>query len=245
MELVRNLFGSTIGRKLLMAVTGVVLIAFVIGHLVGNLQVFEDPDRINGYSHFLQSLGPALWAARAILLVCVAIHIWAGTVLAIEARQARGPEAYAVRRWLQATVASRYMRWTGYVVLAFILYHLAQFTVGVAQPRTFKANLPHYTMKGDYHVLGVPVVRAGTEVLDVHSMVILAFENRLVALFYIVAVGLLSLHLLHGADSLFQTLGWRNHRWEHGLRVAVTLGCAAYFLGNLAIPGAALLGFLR
>src|SRR5271169_1517930 len=102
MDLVRNLFGSTIGRKLLMAVTGAVLIAFVVGHLVGNLQVFEDPDRINGYSHFLQSLGPALWAARIILLVCVAVHIWAGTVLAIEARRARGDEPYAVRKWIQA-----------------------------------------------------------------------------------------------------------------------------------------------
>ena len=137
------------------------------------------------------------------------------------------------------------MRWTGYVVLAFILYHLAQFTVGVAQPATFKENLPHYTMKGDYHVLGVAVVRAGTDVLDVRSMVILGFGNRVVALFYIVAVGLLSLHLLHGADSLFQTLGWRSHRWERGLRAVVTLFCAAYFLGNLAIPGAAVLGVLR
>jgi len=228
-----------------MAVTGVVLIVFVIGHLVGNLQVFEDPDRINGYSHFLQSLGPALWAARIFLLVCVALHIWAGTVLAIEARRARGAESYAVKKWIQATVASRYMRWTGYVVLAFILYHLAQFTVGVAQPGTFKANLPHYTMKGAYRVLGVEVVRAGTDVLDVRSMVILGFGNRLVAVFYIVAVGLLSLHLLHGADSLFQTLGWRNHRWARGLRVVVTVFCAAYFLGNLAIPGAALLWVLH
>jgi succinate dehydrogenase / fumarate reductase cytochrome b subunit len=218
MDLVRNLFGSTIGRKLLMAVTGVVLIVFVVGHLVGNLQVFEDPDRINGYSHFLQSLGPALWAARIFLLVCVAApHLGGDRPRARGAGRARGDEPYAVKKWIQATVASRYMRWTGYVVLAFILYHLAQFTVGVAQPGTFKANLPHYTMKGDYHVLGVTVVPAGTEVLDVRSMVILGFGNPLVAVFYIVAVGLLSLHLLHGADSLFQTLGWRNHRWERGL----------------------------
>jgi succinate dehydrogenase / fumarate reductase, cytochrome b subunit len=75
-------------------------------------------------------------------------------------------------------------------------------------------------------------------------MVILGFQNRIVALFYIVAVGLLSLHLLHGADSLFQTLGWRSGRWSRGLRAAVTLGCAAYFLGNLAIPGAVMAGLL-
>ena len=245
MDLVRNLLGSTIGKKLLMAATGLVLIAFVTGHLVGNLQVFEDPDRMNGYAHFLQSLGPALWAVRIVLLACVAIHIWAGTVLALEDRKARGDEPYAVKRWIDAAVSSRYMRWTGFVVLAFILYHLAQFTAGAAQPATFKANIAPYTMKGDYRVLGVTVVNAGTEVLDVRSMVILGFRKRVVAIFYMVAVGLLSLHLLHGADSLFQTLGWRSSRWERGLNLVVTAFCAAYFLGNLAIPGAALLGFLR
>jgi succinate dehydrogenase / fumarate reductase cytochrome b subunit len=245
MNLARNIFGSSIGRKLVMAVTGVVLILFIIGHLVGNLQVFEDPDRINGYSHFLQSLGPALWAARIFLLVCVVLHIWAATVLALESRHARGDEPYAVKKWIRATVASRYMRWTGYIVLAFILYHLAQFTVGVAQPASFKANIPHYTMKGDYHILGFTAVPAGTDVLDVRTMVIRGFMNPVVALFYIVAIGMLSLHLLHGGDSLFQTLGWRNHRWERGLRAVVTVLCAAYFLGNLAIPGGVLFGILR
>ena len=245
MNLARNLFGSTIGRKLIMAVTGVVLILFVTGHLIGNLQVFEDPDRINGYSHFLQSLGPALWAVRVFLIACTALHVWAATVLALADRRARGDEPYAVKTWIQATVASRYMRWTGYVVLAFILYHLAQFTVGVAQPVSFKANIPPYVMKGDYRVMGLTVVRAGTEVLDVRSMVIRGFMNPVVAVFYIVAVGLLSLHLLHGADSLFQTLGWRNHRWERALQAAVTAFCTAYFLGNLAIPGGVLLGMLR
>jgi succinate dehydrogenase / fumarate reductase cytochrome b subunit len=245
MDLVRNLFASTLGRKLVMAVSGVVLILFVVGHLVGNLQVFEDPDRINGYAHFLQSLGPTLWAARIFLLVCVSLHIWAATVLALESRRARGDEPYAVKRWIRATVASRTMRWTGYIVLAFILYHLAQFTVGVAQPASFKENIPHYTMRGDYHILGFTAVPAGTEVLDVRSMMIRGFSNPLVSIFYIVAIGLLSLHLLHGGESLFQTLGWRNHRWERGLRAVVTVLCAAYFLGNLAIPGSVLLGMLK
>jgi succinate dehydrogenase / fumarate reductase cytochrome b subunit len=245
MDLVRNLFGSTIGRKLIMAVTGVVLILFVVGHLVGNLQVYENPDRINGYAHFLQSLGPALWAVRGFLLACVTLHIWSATVLTLESWHARGDEPYEVNSWIQASFSSRYMRGTGYVVLAFILYHLAQFTFGVAQPASFKENLPHYVMNGDYNVLGLTVVRAGTEVLDVRSMVIRGFTNPVVAIFYIVAVGLLSLHLLHGADSLFQTLGWRNHRWERGLRAVVTLLCAAYFLGNLSIPGGVLLGMLK
>jgi succinate dehydrogenase / fumarate reductase cytochrome b subunit len=245
MELGRNLFCSTIGRKLIMAVTGVVLIMFVIGHLVGNLQVFEDPDRINGYAHFLQSLGPVLWAVRIFLLACVSLHIWSGITLALDDKKARGDEPYEVNRWIRAAFASRYMRSTGYIVLAFIIYHIAHFTVGVAQPGTFKTNIPPYTMRGDYHVLGVTVVRAGTEVLDVRSMVIRGFENPLVSLFYMVAVGLLSVHLLHGAESLFQTLGLRSHRWERFLQLVVTAGCAAYFLGNLAIPGAAVIGLLK
>jgi len=244
MTLLGRFFGSTIGRKILMAVTGLVLIGFVVGHLVGNLQIFEDPDRINGYAQFLHSLGPALWVVRLVLLGCATIHIWAATVLAIEARKARGTTPYKSQLWIQAAFASRYMRWTGYVVLAFVLYHLAQFTLGVAQPASFKENLPTYTMRGDYHILGVTVVRAGTVVFDVRSMIILGFSNPVVAVFYIVAVGLLALHLLHGADSLFQTLGLRNRRWAGFLRAVVTLGCALYFLGNLAIPGAVLAGFL-
>ena len=143
-----------------------------------------------------------------------------------------------MKHWLQATFASRYMRWTGYVVLAFILYHLAQFTLGAAQPATFKENLPTTPWRATTMCSASPSSAAGTEVLDVRSMVILGFQNPRSSLFYIVAVGLLSLHLLHGADSLFQTLGWRNARWAPRLRAVVALGCAAYFLGNLAIPGA-------
>ena len=243
MTFLQHIFCTTIGRKFLMAVTGIVLIGFVVAHLVGNLQVFESPDRLNGYAHFLSSLGPVLWIERAGLLLCTVIHIWAAVVLTLESRRARGEQHD--RTWIQATLASRYMRSTGFVVLAFIVYHLAQFTLGAAQAATYKENLPRYTMAGDYHVLGLTAVREGTVVPDVYSMVILGFQNTAVAVFYIVAVGLLALHLLHGAESLFQTLGWRNRRWERGLRAAVTFLCAAYFLGNLAIPGAAVLGMLR
>jgi succinate dehydrogenase / fumarate reductase cytochrome b subunit len=239
-----NLFCSSIGRKILMAGTGVVLIGFVAGHLVGNLQIFAHPDRINGYAHFLQSLGPALWLVRLGLLACVVVHIWAATVLSMENAAARGVP-YGFKHTIQATLASRLMRWTGYIVLAFLLYHLAHFTLGFAQSGTFKTNLEPYLMEGDYHVMGFPVVSAGTEVLDVHSMVILGFQNKLVSLFYIVAVGLLSFHLLHGIDSLFQTLGWRNAKWSGCLRKAALVFCTLYFLGNLAIPGSVLLGKLQ
>jgi len=240
-----NLFRTTIGCKILMAVTGLVLVAFVIGHLVGNLQVFSGPDKLNGYAHFLQSLGPLLWTARIGLLLAVVIHIWTATVLTLENHAAR-PTKYAVKHTIRATLASRAMRWTGYVVLAFILYHLAHFTLGLAQADTFQRNLPQgYVMTSEYHIAGFPVVSAGQTVPDVYSMVVLGFQNVVVSIFYIIAVGLLSVHLLHGTDSLFQTLGWRSSRWSGALRKVCVVFVLLYFLGNLAIPGAVLMGKLH
>ncbi len=244
MNLAGSLFSSSVGRKILMAVTGVILIGFVIGHLVGNLQIFSDPDHINGYGAFLHRLGPLLWAARIGLLLAAGIHIWAATVLTLENRAARGV-GYGVAYTLQATLSSRLMRWTGVVVLAFLLYHLAHFTVGVAQPATYKENLAHYTMGGEYRIAGFPVVKAGAEVLDVYNMVIRGFQNPLVSLFYVVAVGLLSLHLLHGFDSMFQSIGWRSAKWSGCLRRIAIAFCLVYFLANAAIPGAVLLGRLQ
>ncbi len=245
MNLLRALFTSSIGRKLLMALSGLVLTGFVVGHLVGNLQIFSHPDKINGYAHFLQSLGPVLWFIRLFLLACVGVHVWAAITLALENKAARGPEEYGIRKWLRAAWASRYMKHTGLVVLAFIIYHLAHFTVGVAQAGTFKTNLPEYVMQNEFHLLGFPVVTAGQSVHDVYSMVFLGFTHPVVAIFYIIATGLLSLHLLHGVDALFQTLGLRNQSWATGLRRFVLLFSLAYFLGNLAIPGAILTGVAK
>lgn len=242
MSLIGNFFTSSIGRKFLMAVTGLILIGFVIGHLVGNLQIFSPPDKINGYAEFLHGLGPLLWVARIGLLVAVGIHIWAAAVLTLENRRARGSSRYGVKNTIRATLASRTMRWTGVVVLAFIVYHLLHFTLGGVQKDTFKANLPAYVLTADYHVAGIAVVPAGKAVADVHSMVIYGFQNVPVSIFYIVAVGLLSFHLLHGVDSMFQTFGWRNHRWATGLRRVALLFAVGYFLANAAIPLAILTG---
>ncbi len=245
MNLVGYLFCSSIGRKIIMAVTGLILIGFVAGHLVGNLQIFQEPDHINGYGQFLHSLGALLWVARLVIIASVVLHIWAATALTLENKKARGTD-YGFKHTIQATLASRAMRWTGYIVLAFLLYHLAHFTVGLAQTGTFKENLPHYTMGSDYRVAGFVAVKAGTpEVLDVYNMVVLGFQNPIVSLFYIIAVGLLSVHLLHGIDSLFQTLGLRNAKWSAGLHKIAVVLCLVYFLGNLAIPGAVLAGKLQ
>ena len=227
-----------------MAVTGVILTGFVVGHLVGNLQIFAEPDHINGYGAFLHQLGPLLWVARIVLIASALLHIWAATVLTLENHAARDVK-YGVAHTLRATLSSRLMRVSGVVVLAFLLYHLAHFTLGFTQVATFKESLPHYTLTSDFRVAGFVTVRSGTETLDVYNMVILGFQKPVVALFYILAVGLLSLHLLHGADSMFQTMGWRSEKWAGALRRLVVLFCLVYFIGNLAIPGAVLLGKLR
>ncbi len=245
MSLIGNLFNSSIGRKFLMAVSGLILLGFVVGHLAGNLQIFGSPDRINGYAHFLQSLGPALWLVRLVLLAAAAVHIWAAVVLTLENRKANGATGYGVNKVIQATLASRTMRWTGVVVFAFIVYHIAHFTLGVVGHDTFKGSLPAWTMKADAREFGVPLAAKGTEVHDVYSMVFLGFENPIVSVFYIIATTLLAFHLLHGIDSLFQTIGWRNHRWSCCLRKVAALFCLLYALGNLAIPGAILTGLLK
>jgi succinate dehydrogenase / fumarate reductase cytochrome b subunit len=245
MNPVCSLFRSSIGRKFLMAVSGLILIAFVIGHLVGNLQVFSHPDHLNGYAQFLHNLGPLLWVARAVIILSVLIHVWAAVTLTLENRAARGPEAYGVQRTLRATLASRTMRLTGLVVLAFLIYHLAHFTLGGVQTASFKENLKPYTLESEYRVAGFSAVAAGTKVLDVHTMVVQGFQHPVVALFYVIAVGLLSFHLMHGIDSMFQTLGWRTSRWATGLRKVALAFCVVYFLANAAIPGAVLTGRLQ
>src|SRR6266702_8023213 len=123
-------YRSSVGKKMIVAVTGIILIVFVIGHLLGNLQIFLGPDWINGYSQHLHDLGPLLWAIRLFLLAAVIIHIYATIQLAIENRRAR-PEAYVDREYVKATFASRHMVMSGLIVLAFIIYHLAHFTVRV------------------------------------------------------------------------------------------------------------------
>lgn len=245
MSLLGNLFRSSIGRKFLMAITGFILLGFVTGHLVGNLQIFLSPDHINGYAHFLQSLGPVLWLVRLSLLACVGIHVWAAVTLMLENKAARGAEDYGVKKWLKASVASRYMRLTGLVVLAFIVYHILHFTVGAAQASTFKTNLAEYTMTEDFRELGLPLATKGTVVHDVWSMVYLGFKAPCVAISYILAVGLLSLHLWHGISSMAQTFGILNEKWSCCLSRFAALFALVYFLGSAAIPGAILAGCIK
>ena len=245
MSLVCNLLRSSVGRKFLMAVTGFILVAFVTGHLVGNLQIFAHPDKINGYAHFLQSLGPALWVVRLTLLACAVIHVWAAATLSIENYQARGPERYGVHKWLAAAVASRYMKVSGVVVGVFIVYHLLHFTTGQVQSATFKAALTEYHMTAPFALLGFPIVAEGAHVHDVWSMVYLGFANPVVSVVYVIGIALLTLHLWHGADAMFQSVGLRNEKWSSCLRRVVGVYCLLYLLGNVAMPAAVLTGAIK
>ncbi len=248
MSLVRNIFCSSLGKKYIMALTGLALIGFLTGHLVGNLQVFSHPDKINGYAYFLQHLGPALWAVRGGLLAIVALHIWAMTALTLENVQAR-PVKYGVKRFIEASWASRSMRWTGFIIAAFLVYHLMHFTIGSKSGfftgESFKSHIAEYTMQGDFHLFGLPILAAGVKVHDVHTMMVLGFQNVFVSLFYIVAVTLLGIHIWHGFESAFQSLGLRTSRWGSFLRGATRLFAACYILGSIAIPAAVLAGVVK
>src|SRR5438093_3580040 len=185
---------------MIVAITGIILILFVIVHLLGNLQIFIGAYWINGYSQHLRDLGPLLWAIRLFLLAAVIIHIWVTIHLAIENRRAR-PEAYVDRHYVKADFASRHMLMSGLIVLAFIIYHLAHFTVRVTDPRfgLLKADpLGHY---------------------DVYSMMVYGFQNYFVSGFYVLGLFLLALHFSHGSSSFFQSLGLNDKKMT--LRLAL------------------------
>ena len=229
MNLLGSLFHSSIGKKFLMAATGLVMFGFVTGHLVGNLQIFLPPERINAYGHFLESLGELLWVVRLVLLACLVVHVWVAIQLTKENMAARHA-GYAVDHVNRATLASRVMARTGIVVLAFIIYHLLDFTLRVQHPewgdRTFR-------------------LADGIMVRDVYNMVVQGFSRTGISFFYILAVGLLSYHLAHGIVSMVQTLGLKNEKWTRGLERFAAAYCWLYFLLSAAIPLSILGGLVK
>lgn len=211
---------------MIVAVTGVVLIAFVVGHLLGNLQIFLGPDWVNSYAEHLRELGPLLWAIRIFLLVNVLLHIFYTISLAIENRRAR-PVHYKKKDHVKATFASRYMAMSGLVVLAFILYHLAHFTVRVTDPRFL-------LLKAD------PLNR-----YDVYSMMVYGFQNIYVSAFYILGMFLLALHLSHGTSSFFQSLGLNDEKLAPRLATIGRIFAWLIFIGYTSIPVAVLLHWVK
>ena len=213
----RNLkfYETTVGKKFVMAITGIALVGFVIAHMAGNLQFFEGKEKINHYAESLRALPALLWGARIGLLVAVALHIWSSIQLALLQKAAR-PAGYARKRSVGSSYASRTMYWSGPIVGLFIVYHLLHMTLGVVHPNFVELNAYDNLVNG--------------------------FSNPIVSVFYVVAVGLLMMHLYHGVWSLFQTLGFSHPRWTPKLKVMAKLLSIVIFIGFASIPLAVLAG---
>ncbi|MCB9890041.1 MAG: succinate dehydrogenase cytochrome b subunit [Planctomycetes bacterium] len=221
---IARLFHSSIGRKFSMALTGLLLFGFLIGHLSGNLLIFKGQGPLNDYAAWLASLGPVLWVVRLVLLAIFATHVVLGISLAKENRAAR-PERYAYESTVKATLPSRWMVRTGLLVLAYVLYHLAHFTFGIVQPA------------------GHAMVDA-TGRPDVYGMVVHGFRNPVVTLSYVAFLAVLGFHLWHGLASFFQTMGLSHQRYSRCVRALAHLATWILILGYVAIPMAVLTGLV-
>jgi succinate dehydrogenase / fumarate reductase cytochrome b subunit len=213
---------SSIGSKAIMAATGLAILLFVVAHLLGNLQIYLGPEPINRYAAFLKSVPEILWAMRAGLAVVFVAHVWSAVRLTLQNRAAR-PVRYAVRRPQEAGVASRTLLLTGLLVLAFVLFHLAHFTLGWTHP----AHFHHLDAEGRH---------------DVYRMMILGFREPAVTGIYLAAMTAMGFHLWHAVGNLFQTLGWSTPRHRPMIARGGRILAIALVAGNVSIPLSVLLG---
>jgi succinate dehydrogenase / fumarate reductase cytochrome b subunit len=228
MNVMTNVLGSSLGKKYLMAVSGLVLFLFVIGHLVGNLQIFLGPESINRYGHFLQSNPEIIWPPRIVLLLMVLVHIWSASQLTIENRAAR-PVPYGTYQPLGSTYASRTMYMSGIIIAVFVVYHLLHYTVQVQSINLTGQNFVDFTDPEKRH--------------DIFRMMVVGFSNVWVSGFYVLGMALLCLHLSHGTSSLFQSLGLNDQAYRPWLDKAARVVALLIFLGYTSIPVAILLGY--
>ena len=218
-----QILSNTVGRKILMAVSGLFMLFFVIVHLLGNTTIFFGPNALNTYAEKLHSLGPLVWAFRCFMLAMLGLHVVFGVLLTLE-NWAANPGKYAVNRKLKANFSSETMIWTGAILLGFLVYHLLQFTLRVTPD-----ILPEAIAK-----------RPG----DVYSMVVSSFGHKAISLVYVGAMVVLFLHLKHGIQSFFQSLGLNNDQTLPRFATLGTALSALFLLGYSAIPILILVGFL-
>lgn len=223
MNLFSRAYHSSLGKKYVMAITGLLLFLFVIVHMAGNLQVYLGQEAMNAYAELLQSKPGLLWTARVVLFVIAVLHIISALQLAAENRAAR-PQPYAEGKPL-ASLASRTILVSGLIVFAFIIYHLMHFTLGVTNPDFMDLR------DGNRH--------------DVYRMVVEGFRNPYVSVFYIISMGLLCLHLSHGVSSLFQSLGVRRKATAAAFNRFAQMSAIVIFIGNCSIPISILAGVVR
>ncbi len=217
-------YEAPIGKKAVMAITGVMLVGYVFAHLLGNLQIYSaDAEQINRYAAFLHNPAnaAALWAARSVLLLAVVLHIIAAIQLWLQNRAAR-PIGYVKKADLPTSYAARTMIWSGPIVGAFVIFHVLHLTVGAVLPlREFGPNMP-----------------------DVRYNVITGFSNPWISGFYILAMILLCMHLYHGMWSMFQSLGISHPRYTPVVKKAAAVLAILVAVGNCSIPIAVLTGLL-
>jgi succinate dehydrogenase / fumarate reductase cytochrome b subunit len=225
-QVLRSFYASSIGKKIFVALTGIVLLIFLFGHMAGNLLIYAGRDAINSYAEKLQDLGPLLWLARLVLLGSVVLHIVATLQLARANRLAK-EHAPACRKTVQATAASLSMVWTGFLIAAFVVYHVLHFTV---TPDPAEPGYYELSDHGPRH--------------DVYAMVVAGFRVPLISLFYIASLAALCVHISHGFSSVFQTLGMRTIRNWPLIRGAGIGYAALIFTGNVSIPLSILFGWV-
>lgn len=211
-----------------MAVTGFILVLFVVGHMAGNLQIFVGEDAINRYGEFLQSNVELLWPVRIFLLCTLVLHVWSAAALSVENSRAR-PVAYAEYKPVGSTYASRTMLMSGLIVFAFVIYHILHYTVQVQYLNVTQQDFTTFVDPKKRH--------------DIYKMMVVGFSNPWVSGFYILGVGLLCLHLSHGVSSMFHSIGWRTEVYRRFLEKAACIIGLVLFIGYISIPVAVLCGF--
>lgn len=229
-----DLYSTAVGKKYVMAVTGIGMMGFVLFHMIGNLKMYAGAADLNHYAHFLQTLlyplapkGVVLWILRGGLLTMFVLHLHAAWSLTRLNRKARPVKYQSARDYQIANFASRTMRWSGIIVLSFIIWHLLDLTFGVTNA----------------HV-GTMVMDHGEEIKDVYGSVVYTFDRVPVALFYVIANILLGIHLFHGSWSIFQSMGWNNPRFNKWRRAFATGFAAIVVIGNVSFPVAAMAGIV-
>ncbi|MEN8694264.1 MAG: succinate dehydrogenase cytochrome b subunit [Akkermansiaceae bacterium] len=222
---------SSIGRKIIVALTGLALVLFLAGHLTGNLLIFAGSEAFNDYAQFLHGAlhGAGVWIARIGLLVVLVLHVWFTILLTRENKKA-SPK-YQQEATVQAPKSSRIMIWSGLTILAFIVFHLLHFTVKAGSDFGSYVDQAYLAETGDTRH-------------DAHRMVIAGFQNGLVAIFYIIAMTCLCSHLSHGVSSIFQTLGLRSQKTAGPIKFLSNAYAIVIYFGFISIPLAIwLLGF--